>query len=74
MSKCPHHWTITSECPRCLRERLDRLRIVLRMVFYARFGVGQKVEDVLAHDVAELAYRALEDEERAESQREEKPT
>lgn len=22
---CAHHWTVTSECPRCLREQLDAL-------------------------------------------------
>lgn len=23
MSTCPHHWTVTSECPKCLRMKLD---------------------------------------------------
>ncbi len=23
MSRCPHHWTVTSECPKCLRAQLD---------------------------------------------------
>jgi len=23
MNNCTHYWTVTSECPRCLREELD---------------------------------------------------
>lgn len=33
MSECTHHWTVTSECPFCLREELDeseRVTEVLR--------------------------------------------
>lgn len=26
MSECTHHWTMTSECPQCLRAEIDRLR------------------------------------------------
>jgi hypothetical protein len=26
MSVCTHHWTVTSECPRCLRAEIERLR------------------------------------------------
>jgi hypothetical protein len=23
---CTHHWTVTSECPMCLRDEIERLR------------------------------------------------
>lgn len=26
MSTCPHYWTVTSECPKCLRMKLDEAR------------------------------------------------
>ena len=26
MINCTHHWTVTSECPRCLRDEIERLR------------------------------------------------
>ncbi len=26
MSECTHHWTVTSECPFCLRQEIERLR------------------------------------------------
>jgi len=31
MSECPHHWTVTSECPFCLRQEIERLRTDLRI-------------------------------------------
>lgn len=30
MSSCTHHWTVTSECPLCLRAEIKRLRGLLR--------------------------------------------
>lgn len=26
MTNCTHHWTVTSECPRCLRDEIERLQ------------------------------------------------
>lgn len=26
---CPHAWTVTSECPKCLRAEVDRLTLAL---------------------------------------------
>jgi len=26
VSRCTHHWTVTSECPKCLRAELDEAR------------------------------------------------
>lgn len=31
---CPHHWTVTSECPQCLRGEVEALREALK--FYGR--------------------------------------
>lgn len=28
---CQHHWTVTSECPKCLREELDEIEHVFEM-------------------------------------------
>jgi hypothetical protein len=57
---------VPSPCPQCqaaevesLQARVDTLADALRMVFYARFGLGEKVEDVLPRDLWEQAYRAL---------------
>jgi hypothetical protein len=30
MNECVHRWTVTSECPFCLRAEIERLRGLLR--------------------------------------------
>lgn len=29
LAECPHHWTVTSECPNCLRDALGNARKLL---------------------------------------------
>lgn len=31
MKTCTHNWTVTSECPKCLREEIERLKEELRL-------------------------------------------
>ena len=30
MNECTHHWTVTSECPMCLRGEVNALRHMIR--------------------------------------------
>ncbi len=41
---CIHHWTVTSECPRCLREELDRSYAEIRkQVFGSRVVFDREI-------------------------------
>lgn len=48
--KCTHHWTVTSECPKCLRELLDRAYTELRKQVF-----GSRV--VFDREICELAEK-----------------
>jgi hypothetical protein len=38
-NKCPHFWTVTSECPICLREELNRAYAEIRKQVFATKAV-----------------------------------
>ena len=50
--KCTHYWTVTSECPKCLRAELDGLK-----------EENKKLQEELAmmKKAFELSYRMLGD-------------
>jgi hypothetical protein len=45
MSECTHHWTVTSECPFCLRQEIERLRYLLQEQVSCQ---GQEIERLRA--------------------------
>jgi hypothetical protein len=59
VSRCPHHWTVTSECPKCLRAELDEARRHFVLVAEAfglvstddtgRIGEVASVDEVVTH-------------------------
>jgi hypothetical protein len=59
VSRCPHHWTVTSECPKCLRAELDEARRHFVLVAEAfglvstddtgRIGQVATVDEVVTH-------------------------
>lgn len=61
---CTHHWTVTSECPFCLREQVNQLRADLAAArallaeareSWIKVGYGASHEDVA--DCSDLCRR-----------------
>ena len=53
-TRCSHHWTVTSECPKCLREQLNverELRRRLRKRLVGTYGHPAGVGAVSAQSV-----------------------
>jgi len=64
MTACTHHWTVTSECPRCLRAQLDAAEAEL-----AEWRDGDRQHPLTVHGY-KIMVRYLTDERReAEAER-----
>lgn len=44
---CAHAWTVTSECPKCLRAELDRLEHAARALLYYRHDFWTAAQEAL---------------------------
>jgi hypothetical protein len=56
MSECTHHWTVTSECPFCLRQEIERLRQELAV----EKGWVQQYRDSYGKYAADIAKQQIE--------------
>ena len=59
MRGCTHHWTVTSECPSCLRRLLDRaLDEIAKQVFSSRVVFDRDICDMAQarFDTAQTEY------------------
>lgn len=63
---CTHHWTVTSECPKCLREELDEIERVFEMQRAAEkradatWREGHPEREIVLPDRANLVLFLLE--------------
>lgn len=48
MSECTHHWTMTSECPQCLRAEIERLRADLKHQCELNDAAGEDLDRLRA--------------------------
>ncbi len=49
--KCNHHWTVTSECPKCLRTEVDKLRTEVSLLSEAGRIVAERQREACAEAV-----------------------